>query len=102
MGFYCRSRLRNRGLPDDQFDGRLVVGICNTWSELTPCNGHFRTLTEHVRHGILEAGGYPPAFPVLSLGETRLPPTAMPYRSLASMDVEERACAPTRWTAWCC
>lgn len=89
MGFYYRSWLRNRGLPDDQFDGRPVVGICNTWSELTPCNGHFRTIAEHVRHGVLEAGGYPLEFPVLSLGETQMRPTAMLYRNLASMDVEE-------------
>lgn len=89
MGFYYRSWLRNRGLPNDQFDGRPVIGICNTWSELTPCNGHFRTIAEHVRHGILEAGGYPLEFPVFSLGETQLRPTAMLYRNLASMDVEE-------------
>ena len=89
MGFYYRSWLRNRGLPNDQFDGRPVVGICNTWSELTPCNGHFRTIAEHVRYGILEAGGYPLEFPVLSLGETQMRPTAMLYRNLASMDVEE-------------
>ena len=89
MGFYYRSWLKNRGLPQDQFDGRPVIGICNTWSELTPCNGHFRTIAEHVRYGILEAGGYPLEFPVLSLGETQLRPTAMLYRNLASMDVEE-------------
>ncbi|WP_431285993.1 IlvD/Edd family dehydratase [Humitalea sp. 24SJ18S-53] len=89
MGFYYRSWLRNRGLPNDQFDGRPVVGICNTWSELTPCNGHFRTIAEHVRYGILEAGGYPLEFPVLSLGETQMRPSAMLYRNLASMDVEE-------------
>ncbi|MBO1077937.1 IlvD/Edd family dehydratase [Roseomonas haemaphysalidis] len=89
MGFYYRSWLRNRGLPNDQFDGRPVIGICNTWSELTPCNGHFRTIAEHVRYGILEAGGYPLEFPVLSLGETQMRPSAMLYRNLASMDVEE-------------
>ncbi len=89
MGFYYRSWLRNRGLPNDQFDGRPVIGICNTWSELTPCNGHFRTIAEHVRYGILEASGYPLEFPVLSLGETQMRPTAMLYRNLASMDVEE-------------
>jgi len=89
MGFYYRSWLRNRGLPNDQFDGRPVIGICNTWSELTPCNGHFRTIAEHVRYGVLEAGGYPLEFPVLSLGETQMRPTAMLYRNLASMDVEE-------------
>ncbi len=89
MGFYYRSWLRNRGLPNDQFDGRPVIGICNTWSELTPCNGHFRTIAEHVRYGVMEAGGYPLEFPVFSLGETQLRPTAMLYRNLASMDVEE-------------
>ena len=88
-GFYYRSWLKNRGLPQDQFDGRPVIGICNTWSELTPCNTHFKTIADHVRWGILEAGGFPLEFPVLSLGETLLRPTAMLYRNLASMDVEE-------------
>jgi len=88
-GFLYRSWVKNRGVPQDQFDGRPVIGICNTWSELTPCNTHFRVLAEHVRHGILEAGGFPLEFPVMSLGETLLRPTAMLYRNLASMDVEE-------------
>ena len=89
MGFYYRSWLKNRGFPQDQFDGRPVIGICNTWSELTPCNSHFRTIAEHVRWGVLDAGGFPLEFPVMSLGETLLRPTAMLYRNLASMDVEE-------------
>src|SRR5881398_814305 len=88
-GFIYRSWVKNRGVPQDQFDGRPVIGICNTWSELTPCNTHFRVLAEHVRNGILEAGGFPLEFPVMSLGETLLRPTAMLYRNLASMDVEE-------------
>jgi dihydroxy-acid dehydratase len=88
-GFIYRSWVKNRGVPQDQFDGRPVIGICNTWSELTPCNTHFRTIAEHVRNGILEAGGFPLEFPVMSLGETLLRPTAMLYRNLASMDVEE-------------
>ena len=88
-GFIYRSWVKNRGVPNDQFDGRPVVGICNTWSELTPCNTHFRILADHVRHGILEAGGFPLEFPVMSLGETLLRPTAMLYRNLASMDAEE-------------
>ena len=88
-GFIYRSWVKNRGIPQDQFDGRPVIGICNTWSELTPCNTHFRTLAEHVRNGVLEAGGFPMEFPVMSLGETLLRPTAMLYRNLASMDVEE-------------
>lgn len=88
-GFYYRSWLKNRGIPQDQFDGRPVIGICNTWSELTPCNTHFKTLADHVRWGVLEAGGFPLEFPVMSLGETMLRPTAMLYRNLASMDVEE-------------
>jgi dihydroxy-acid dehydratase len=88
-GFIYRSWVKNRGVPQDQFDGRPVIGICNTWSELTPCNTHFRVLAEHVRNGVLEAGGFPLEFPVMSLGETLLRPTAMLYRNLASMDVEE-------------
>ena len=88
-GFIYRSWVRNRGVPNDQFDGRPVIGICNTWSELTPCNTHFRVLAEHVRNGVLEAGGFPLEFPVMSLGETLLRPTAMLYRNLASMDTEE-------------
>jgi dihydroxy-acid dehydratase len=81
--------MKNRGVPQDQFDGRPVIGICNTWSELVPCNSHFRTIAEHVRAGVLEAGGFPLEFPVMSLGETLLRPTAMLYRNLVSMDVEE-------------
>jgi dihydroxy-acid dehydratase len=88
-GFIYRSWVKNRGVPHDQFDGRPVIGICNTFSELTPCNSHFRTLAEHVRQGVLEAGGFPLEFPVMSLGETLLRPTAMMFRNLASMDVEE-------------
>jgi len=88
-GFIYRSWVKNRGVPHDQFDGRPVIGICNTWSELTPCNTHLRVIAEHVRHGILEAGGFPLEFPVMSLGETLMRPTAMMFRNLASMDVEE-------------
>jgi len=89
MGFLYRSWVKNRGIPHDQFDGRPVIGICNTYSELTPCNSHFRTLAEQVKIGVWEAGGFPLEFPVMSLGETLLRPTAMLYRNLASMDVEE-------------
>ena len=89
MGFIYRSWVKNRGIPHDQFDGRPVIGICNTYSELTPCNSHFRTLAEQVKIGVYEAGGFPLEFPVMSLGETLLRPTAMLYRNLASMDVEE-------------
>jgi dihydroxy-acid dehydratase len=89
MGFYYRSFLKGMSLPDDQFDGRPVIGICNTWSELTPCNAHFRDIAEHVRYGVLEAGGFPLEFPVSSLGEVTMRPTAMMFRNLASMDVEE-------------
>jgi len=68
MGFIYRSWVKNRGIPHDQFDGRPVIGICNTYSELTPCNSHFRTLAEHVKAGVLDAGGFPLEFPVMSLG----------------------------------
>ena len=88
-GFIYRSWVKNRGVPHDQFDGRPVIGICNTFSELTPCNSHFRIIAEHVRQGVLDAGGFPLEFPVMSLGETLLRPTAMMFRNLASMDVEE-------------
>jgi dihydroxy-acid dehydratase len=88
-GFVHRSWMRNQGLPSHLFDGRPVIGICNTWSELTPCNAHFRTIAEHVRRGVLEAGGFPVEFPVTSLGESNIRPTAMFLRNLASMDVEE-------------
>ena len=88
-GFIHRSWMRNQGLPPHLFDGRPVIGICNTFSELTPCNAHFRTLAERVKRGVYEAGGLPLEFPVFSLGETNLRPTAMLFRNLASMDVEE-------------
>ena len=88
-GFMHRSWMKNQGYPDDMFDGRPVIGICNTWSELTPCNGHFRELAEFVKRGVYEAGGFPLEFPVMSLGETQLRPTAMLFRNLVSMDVEE-------------
>ncbi len=88
-GFMHRSWLKNQGYPHDELDGRPVIGICNTWSELTPCNGHFRELAEFVKRGVYEAGGFPLEFPVMSLGETQLRPTAMLFRNLASMDVEE-------------
>ena len=88
-GFIYRSWTKNRGIPHDQFDGRPVIGICNTWSELTPCNTHFRVLADQVRQGVLEAGGFPLEFPVMSLGETLMRPTTMLFRNLVSMDVEE-------------
>jgi L-arabonate dehydrase len=88
-GFLYRSWMKNQGWPHDLFDGRPVIGICNTWSELTPCNAHFRELAECVKRGVWEAGGFPLEFPVMSLGETQLRPTAMLFRNLASMDVEE-------------
>ena len=88
-GFMYRSWMKNQGIPDHEFQGKPIIGICNTWSELTPCNTHFRVIAEHVRNGVLEAGGFPLEFPVMSLGETLLRPTAMMFRNLASMDVEE-------------
>jgi L-arabonate dehydrase len=86
-GFVHRSWMR--GWPNEVFDGRPVIGICNTWSELTPCNVHFRTLADHVKRGVWEAGGFPLEFPVMSTGETNMRPTAMLFRNLVSMDVEE-------------
>src|SRR6516162_10054630 len=87
--FIHRGWMRNQGFPDHVFDGRPVIGICNTWSELTPCNAHLRTIAEHVKRGVWEAGGLPLEFPVMSTGESSLRPTAMLFRNLVSMDVEE-------------
>lgn len=88
-GIIYRSWMKNQGMPADMFDGRPVIGICNTFSELTPCNAHFRDHAEMVKRGVLEAGGFPVEFPIMSLGETLLKPTAMLFRNLASMDAEE-------------
>lgn len=88
-GIIYRSWMKNQGMPPDMFDGRPVIGICNTFSELTPCNAHFRDFAESIKRGVLEAGGFPVEFPVMSLGETLLKPTAMLFRNLASMDTEE-------------
>ena len=89
MGFVHRSWLRNQGHPDHMFRGKPVIGICNTWSDLTPCNGHLREFAEIVKRGVYEAGGFPLEFPVMSLGETIMKPSTMLWRNLASMDVEE-------------
>jgi dihydroxy-acid dehydratase len=88
-GIIYRSWMKNQGMPPDLFDGRPVIGICNTWSELTPCNAHLRGIAEVVKRGVYEAGGFPLEFPIMSLGETLLKPTAMLFRNLASMDAEE-------------
>jgi L-arabonate dehydrase len=88
-GIIYRSWMKNQGMPTDMFDGRPVIGICNTFSELTPCNAHFRDIAERVKRGVLEAGGFPVEFPIMSLGETLIKPTAMLYRNLAAMDAEE-------------
>lgn len=88
-GFMYRSWMKNQGIPEHQFSGKPVIGICNTWSELTPCNAHLRQIAERVKQGVYEAGGLPVEFPVFSSGESNLRPTAMLTRNLASMDVEE-------------
>src|SRR6202795_1020701 len=88
-GLVHRSWMKNQGIPHDQFDGRPVIGICNTWSEATPCNAHFRDLADHVKRGVWDEGGFPIEFPVMSLGETLMRPTTMLFRNQTSMDVEE-------------
>ena len=88
-GFIHRSWMKAQGFPEDVFDGRPVIGICNTWSELTPCNSNLRELAEFVKRGVWESGGLPLEFPVISLGETQMRPTSMLFRNLLSMDVEE-------------
>jgi len=87
--FIHRSWMKNRGHPDDEFDGRPVIGICNTFSDLNPCHIHFRDLAEWIKRGVYEAGGFPLEFPVCSLSESQLRPTAMLFRNLVSMDIEE-------------
>src|SRR5436190_19653581 len=87
--FVHRSWMKNQGFPHDLFIGKPVIGICNTWSEVTPCNAHFRELAEHVKAGVLEAGGFPLEFPVMSLGEPVMRPTTMLFRNQVAMDVEE-------------
>ncbi len=87
-GFIYRSWMKNQGHGAEMFDGRPVIGICNTFSDFTPCNGHLNALAEHVKRGIYEAGGFPLVFPVMSLSEPLMRPTTMLYRNLASMDVE--------------
>ncbi|GIT87345.1 L-arabinonate dehydratase [Roseobacter sp. OBYS 0001] len=86
---YHRGWMKNQGHPHDLFDGRPVIGILNTWSELTPCNGHLRELAEKVKAGVWEAGGFPLEVPVFSASENTYRPTAMMYRNLAAMTVEE-------------
>ena len=88
-GFIHRSWMKSQGFPADVFDGRPVIGICNTWSELTPCNAGLRDVAEHVKRGVWEAGGLPLEFPAMSLGETQMRPTAMLFRNLLAMEVEE-------------
>lgn len=88
-GFIYRSWFKKEGIPQDELEGKPIIGICNTWSELTPCNSHFRELAQMVKRGIIEAGGFPVEFPVMSMGETLMKPTAMLYRNQVSIDVEE-------------
>src|SRR6266487_7106291 len=88
-GFIYRAWMKKQGIPSYELGSKPIIGICNTWSELTPCNSHFRELAEFVKKGVLEAGGFPVEFPVMSLGETLIKPTAMLYRNQVSMDVEE-------------
>ena len=89
QGFLHRSWIRNQGFTDELFDGRPVIGIANSWSELTPCNAHLRTVAEAVKRGVFMAGGFPLEFPTMSLGETIMRPTTMLYRNLMAMEVEE-------------
>ena len=89
MFTFSHRSWNGRGYPPDVFDGRPVIGICNSWSELTTCNAHLRIVAEHVKRGVWEAGGLPLEFPTMSLGESMMKPTTMLWRNLMSMDVEE-------------
>src|SRR6266702_7447006 len=88
-GMSHRAYLRAEGFTGQVFDGKPVVGICNSWSELTTCNAHLRQVAEAVKRGVWTAGGFPLEFPTISLGELVIKPTAMLYRNLMAMDVEE-------------
>ena len=88
-GMIYRSWLQSEGFPRDVFDGRPVIGIANSWSELTPCNAHLRSVADAVKRGVWQAGGFPLEFPTMSLGEPLMRPTAMLFRNLMAMEVEE-------------
>src|SRR3984957_17853741 len=88
-GFIHRSWMKSQGIPPDVFDGRPVIGICNTWSERPPCNAGLRDVAGRVKRGVWEAGGLPLESPAMSLGETQMRPTAMLFRNLLAMEVEE-------------
>ena len=88
-GYIHRERLRNQGYAPDVFDGRPVIGIANTWSELNPCNGSLNDIAEAVKRGVWEAGGFPLEFPAMSLSESLQRPTTMLYRNMLAMEVEE-------------
>ncbi|PSL00358.1 dihydroxyacid dehydratase [Haloactinopolyspora alba] len=88
-GMIYRSWLRNQGYGAEVFDGRPVIGIASTWSELAPCNAHLNRVAESVKHGVWQAGGFPLEFPVMATGETLMRPTAMLYRNLLAMQAEE-------------
>jgi len=88
-GFIHRSWMRNQGFAPDVFDGRPVIGIATTWSELTPCNAHLRAVADAVKRGVWEAGGLPLEFPVMSLGEPVMRPTTSLFRNMLAMEAEE-------------
>jgi L-arabonate dehydrase len=88
-GWLRRAAFKAEGFGEPAYEGRPIIGICNSWSELTHCNAHLRQVAEAVKRGVWQAGGFPMEFPVMSLGEYNMRPTTMLYRNLMSMDVEE-------------
>src|SRR5260370_22601908 len=88
-GWLRRAAFKAQGFGEASFEGRPIIGIANSWSELTHCNAHLRDLAVAVKRGVWQAGGFPLEFPVSSLGEFNLRPTAMLWRNLLSMGVEE-------------
>lgn len=88
-GCIHRSWTKNQGFPGHACDGRPAIGICTTFSELTPCNSGLRDLAEGGKRGVCEAGGFPLEYPVKSLGETQMKPTAMLFRNLLAMGAQE-------------
>jgi dihydroxy-acid dehydratase len=88
LGFIHRSWMKAEGFSHSVFQGKPVIGICNSWSELTNCNAHLRQVAEAVKRGVWAAGGFPLEFPTISLGEPFMRPSTMMFRNLMAMDVE--------------
>ena len=100
-GFLHRSWMKAEGFSDETIQRKPLIGICNSWSELVNCNSHLRELAVAVKRGVLQAGGFPLEFPVLSLGEALMKPSTMLYRNLMAMDARSRSAAIHSTASFC-